>query len=622
MALRAASGRSSRVVFADLVGFTARAERLDPEDVRGHPAPVPRARCETELERYGGTVEKFIGDAVMAVFGAPIAHEDDAERAVRAALAVRDVGRGSGRSRAARRRSPPARRSSTSTRARRQGRAWPPATSSTPPPGCRRRAGQRHHRRRDDLPGDGGPSSIGRPSRSWRRERRSRSRSGRPSSARRASAWTSQPGWRAAGRPERRARRARSTRSRARGRSASRSSSRWSACPGSARADSCWELFQLGRSGLELSRGGRAARCRTARAMAFWALGEMVKAQAGILETDSAEAPREAPAPRPRRPGRAGARRWVETPPAAARRARRRGGRWEAKSQAEAFAAWRRFLEALAEQRPARAGLRGSPLGGRRSARLRRLARRMGERACRSSSSARPDPSSSTRRPGWGGGKANALTISLSPLSDEETAAARPRAPRAGRAPGRAAADAPRTRRRKPALRRGVRADGQERGPRGAAAPGVRPGIIAARLDALPADEKELIQAAAVSARSSGRRARRRRRSRAGAVELALHALERKEFVRRERRSSVGGETRVRLPPCARPRRRVRPDPAAQRAERHRRAAEWIESLGRPNRGRPRCWPTTIWRPSSFSAPRASTRRDWWRPPGRATRGG
>ena len=44
-----------------------------------------------ELERYGGTVEKFIGDAVMAVFGAPVAHEDDPERAVRAALAIRDA---------------------------------------------------------------------------------------------------------------------------------------------------------------------------------------------------------------------------------------------------------------------------------------------------------------------------------------------------------------------------------------------------------------------------------------------------------------------------------------------------------------------------------------------------
>src|SRR5205807_9218794 len=77
------------ILFADLVGFTSRAERLDPEDVRALLSPY-YTRLRTELERYGGTVEKFIGDAVMAVFGAPIAHEDDPERAVRAALAIRD----------------------------------------------------------------------------------------------------------------------------------------------------------------------------------------------------------------------------------------------------------------------------------------------------------------------------------------------------------------------------------------------------------------------------------------------------------------------------------------------------------------------------------------------------
>src|SRR5438445_5585538 len=76
------------VLFADLVGFTARAEQLDPEDVRAILAPY-YARLRGELERFGGTVEKFIGDAVMCVFGAPLAHEDDAERAVRAALAIR-----------------------------------------------------------------------------------------------------------------------------------------------------------------------------------------------------------------------------------------------------------------------------------------------------------------------------------------------------------------------------------------------------------------------------------------------------------------------------------------------------------------------------------------------------
>src|SRR6186997_1323224 len=81
------------VLFADLVGFTARAEQLDPEDVRAVLAPY-HAHLRSELERFGGTVEKFIGDAVMALFGAPVAHEDDPERAVRAALDIRDWVRG------------------------------------------------------------------------------------------------------------------------------------------------------------------------------------------------------------------------------------------------------------------------------------------------------------------------------------------------------------------------------------------------------------------------------------------------------------------------------------------------------------------------------------------------
>jgi class 3 adenylate cyclase len=77
------------VLFADLVGFTSRAEQLDPEDVRAVLSPY-YGQLRAVLERFGGTVEKFIGDAVMALFGAPAAHEDDPERAVRAALAIRD----------------------------------------------------------------------------------------------------------------------------------------------------------------------------------------------------------------------------------------------------------------------------------------------------------------------------------------------------------------------------------------------------------------------------------------------------------------------------------------------------------------------------------------------------
>jgi class 3 adenylate cyclase/tetratricopeptide (TPR) repeat protein len=74
-------------LFVDIVGSTSRAENLDPENVLALLEPY-YVRLRRELERFGGTVEKFIGDAVVAVFGAPAIHEDDPERAVRAAFAV------------------------------------------------------------------------------------------------------------------------------------------------------------------------------------------------------------------------------------------------------------------------------------------------------------------------------------------------------------------------------------------------------------------------------------------------------------------------------------------------------------------------------------------------------
>ncbi|MGZ8694498.1 MAG: AAA family ATPase [Gaiellaceae bacterium] len=73
------------VLFCDLVGFTAASESADPEEVQARVAPYHQ-RVRREIEGFGGTVEKFIGDAVMAVWGTPVAQEDDAERAVRAAL--------------------------------------------------------------------------------------------------------------------------------------------------------------------------------------------------------------------------------------------------------------------------------------------------------------------------------------------------------------------------------------------------------------------------------------------------------------------------------------------------------------------------------------------------------
>src|SRR5215218_2007840 len=75
------------VLFCDLVGFTARSDRADPEDVGALLRPY-HVRQRAEIERLGGTLDKFIGDGVMAVFGAPVAHEDDPERAVRCALGM------------------------------------------------------------------------------------------------------------------------------------------------------------------------------------------------------------------------------------------------------------------------------------------------------------------------------------------------------------------------------------------------------------------------------------------------------------------------------------------------------------------------------------------------------
>ena len=75
------------MLFADLSGYTAVAERMDPEAVKKL-VDGALMRLGAEVERYGGTVDKYIGDNVMALFGAPLAHEDDAERAVRAGLGM------------------------------------------------------------------------------------------------------------------------------------------------------------------------------------------------------------------------------------------------------------------------------------------------------------------------------------------------------------------------------------------------------------------------------------------------------------------------------------------------------------------------------------------------------
>ena len=84
-----ADRRPVTVLFADLSGFTALGERLDPEDIRALQTDLHREMAAV-IESFEGFLEKFVGDAALAIFGAPIAHEDDPERALRAALAMRD----------------------------------------------------------------------------------------------------------------------------------------------------------------------------------------------------------------------------------------------------------------------------------------------------------------------------------------------------------------------------------------------------------------------------------------------------------------------------------------------------------------------------------------------------
>ena len=86
--LGVARGEERRVVtvlFADLVGFTSQAERMDPEQVKSLVDGLFQRLVE-DVTSFGGRVDKILGDAIVALFGAPVAHEDDAERAVRASL--------------------------------------------------------------------------------------------------------------------------------------------------------------------------------------------------------------------------------------------------------------------------------------------------------------------------------------------------------------------------------------------------------------------------------------------------------------------------------------------------------------------------------------------------------
>ena len=327
--------------------------------------------------------------------------------------------------------------------------------------------------------------------------------------------------------------------------------------------------------------------------LSYWALGEIVKAQAGILETDEADAAETKLAVAARRPRRGrGRARLDRRPRAPTRRARRRRRRRRRPALRDALrlAAAARGARRAASARPR---LRGPPLGRRRAAGLRRLPRRVGRRR------ADADPRNGAARTRSTGGPAGAAASGTRRRSrSRRSRATRRRSCSAelleqtllpaeiqsqvlARAEGNPlyAEEYVRMLQDRGFL---VRRDGTWRLEREGdlPLPETVHGMIAARLDALSRDEKELVQDAAVIGKVfwPGAVAAIGDRS-PFALEEPLHALERKEFIRRERRSAVAGETQYAFLHALVRDVAYGQIPRGQRADKHRLAAEWIESL-------------------------------------------
>jgi len=563
------------VVFVDLVGFTAQAERLDPEDVRGLLAPY-HTHVRAELERHGGTVEKFIGDAVMAVFGAPVTHEDDPERAVRAALAIRDwaleedaalqlrLGINTGEALvtlAASGGEGMAAGDVVNTAARLQAAA--PVNGILV-------GEQTWHATADAIEYAEAAPVVAKgkaaPLPAWVAGR-ARARFGVDVGQRRLAPLVGR---------QRELELLASTLGRVR-EERSPQLVTLVGVPGIGKSRLVSELLSVVEQERELTGWRQGRSLPYGDGVTFWALGEIVKAQADILESDPSD---EAVAKLRRAvadlAADAAEAQWLEAhlrpllglsdDPSA------RAG--------EPFAAWQRFIEALAEQRPL--VLVFEDLHWADDALLDfvdQLVDRVAEVPLLVLGTARPELLE--RRPGWGGGKPNAVSLSLSPLSEE--GAARLLA---------ALLDRP-----------VLEADQQqallakvggnplyaeqyaralvERGEL-VELPETLQGIIAARLDALADEEKHVLQDAAVVGKVFW----------AGAVAALdaeadvdvgdiLQRLERKQFVQRARRPSVAGELEyafrhVLLRDVA-----YGQIPRTARGEKHRCAAEWLQSLGR-----------------------------------------
>jgi class 3 adenylate cyclase/tetratricopeptide (TPR) repeat protein len=570
------------VLFADLVGFTARAEQLDPEDVRAILSPY-YARLRRELERFGGTVEKFIGDAVMALFGAPVAHEDDPERAVRAALAIRDwaleqgpemqlrIAVNTGEALIALGARPNEGEGMASgdvvnTTARMQ--------SAAPVNGIL--VSETTYRATSHLIEYRAAKSVSAKGKTepvlvWEAlEARSRlvgdgARSVRSPLIGRKVELAALSGSLARVRRERRPELVSII-----------------GVPGIGKSRLLAELSRaIDADPLELITWRQGRSLPYGDGVTFWALAEIVKGQAQILETDSPElAVEKLRAAVSDAVSDHTARRWIEghlRPLAGIR------GDIEVGSDRrdEAFTAWRRFFEGLAEQHLlvlvfedlhwADASLLDF---------IELLVDQSGHRPILVVCTARPELLE--RRAGWAAEEHRGTTLWLSPLSEEETGQLIRTFP--------TGSEMPAPKRESLLARAGgnplyaeqymrmlaEREDADE-----LALPETVQGIIAARLDALPVEEKSLLQNAAVIGKVFW----------LGAVtemggsdppgsEVHLHALERKEFVQRTH-STVANEAEytflhVLLRDVA-----YGQIPRGRRAEKHCLAADWIESLAR-----------------------------------------
>jgi class 3 adenylate cyclase/tetratricopeptide (TPR) repeat protein len=578
------AGREERkvvsVLFADLVGFTSRAEHLDPEEVRAILAPY-HARLRAELERYGGTVEKFIGDAVMALFGAPITHEDDPERAVRASLAIRDgltedgrlhvrIGITTGEALVALDARPESGEGMASgdvvnSAARLQTSApvdgilvddatyratsrvinydeHPPvAVKGKSDPVVVHQAVSVNARVGTDVRQVGGPALVGRTSELQLLEGALE----RATTGRQPQLVT------------------------------------LVGVPGIGKSRLVWELFQQVDRAEDLVAWRQGRSLPYAESISYWALGEIVKAEAGILETDGEH---EARAKVGQSVGAlvdsAQDADWIARHLAmlvgAESGAELRGDR-----RGEAFAAWRRYLEALADRRPtvlvfedlhwADDGLLDFIDG---------LVEWIADVPLLVVGTSRPELLA--RRQGWGGGKTNAITISLAPLSDAETRTLVASLVEQALVPVALSETVLERAQGNPLYAEEFARLMAERGGIDDLPESVQ-GIIAARIDGLTRDEKELLQDAAVVGKVfwSGALMAMRDATRAQ-IEERLHALERREFVRRDRRSSLADETEYSFRHILVRDVAYGQIPRGERAARHFRVAAWLENLGRP----------------------------------------